>query len=346
MEFICFTDWEQLPDSAGTLFTKAAEDSIFFSRPWFDCLARHRSAQCQNRFLACVVEDGNILAILPLEQREGGHYYALANLYSSLYTLLLVEHAPAEVLECLARGLVKLPFSLLRLGPVAENDHGLQSLQQIMERMGVSCHRRFGFYNWVHHTLGQSFDDYLHSRPSRVRNTLVRKTRKLAREHGYDIHLFTDDWQQGLKDYHTVYQRSWKANEQYAAFIDDLACSLSQQGWLRIAILYVEGRPIAAQFWFVVHGKASIFKLVYDEQWKHYSPGTILTQYLMAHVIDTDKVQEIDFLTGNDAYKQDWMSQRRERYALYCINKPKPLNGLGRVLRWFHGFSHKSLRSN
>ena len=44
----------------------------------------------------------------------------------------------------------------------------------------------------------------------------------------------------------------------------------------------------------------------------------------MAYVIDTDKVAEIDFLTGNDAYKQDWMSDRRERFALSCVKHVKP----------------------
>ena len=44
----------------------------------------------------------------------------------------------------------------------------------------------------------------------------------------------------------------------------------------------------------------------------------------MEHVIDTDQVEEIDFLTGNEAYKQDWMSDRRERFALSCVKSGKP----------------------
>lgn len=44
----------------------------------------------------------------------------------------------------------------------------------------------------------------------------------------------------------------------------------------------------------------------------------------MEHVIDTDQVEEIDFLTGNEAYKQDWMSERRERFALSCVKSVKP----------------------
>jgi len=72
----------------------------------------------------------------------------------------------------------------------------------------------------------------------------------------------------------------------------------------------------------MVQDKASIFRLAYDEEWKRYSPGSILTAYLMRHVINIDKVEEIDFLTGNEPYKQDWMTERRERYRVHFI-KPK-----------------------
>ena len=34
---------------------------------------------------------------------------------------------------------------------------------------------------------------------------------------------------------------------------------------------------------------------------------------LMRHVIDVDQVREVDFGSGDDAYKKDWMSDRRER---------------------------------
>ncbi len=108
------------------------------------------------------------------------------------------------------------------------------------------------------------------------------------------------------------------ANEQFGGFVDGLARSFSTQGWLRLAVLYIEEKPVATQFWFVAHGTASIFKLAYDEAWKKYSPGSILTRFLMEYVIDIDRVEEIDFLTGNDAYKQDWMSERREHWGLYC----------------------------
>jgi hypothetical protein len=51
----------------------------------------------------------------------------------------------------------------------------------------------------------------------------------------------------------------------------------------------------------------------------------------MEHVIDVDRVEQIDFLTGNDAYKREWMSDRRERWRLCCF-KEKPETSTGAAL--------------
>lgn len=332
MEFIGYTAWEQLPDSANDLFAEAAAGSIFFSRPWFENLVEHALEPDQSMLLACVVEQDRVLAILPLMTRNDGYVQALGHLYSSLYSVLVAGQRQHAILQCLAQGLARLQVVSLRLAPVADDDDRLQLLQQAMESCGYTCFVKFKFFNWFHRCQGQSFDDYMNARPSRVRNTIARKQRKLAREHGYDIRLYTGaELHQALADYSRVYAASWKARELHAAFIEGLARRLATQGWLRIAVLYIDDRPAAAQYWFVANGKASIFKLAYDETWKHYSPGSILIRYLMEQVIHNDHVVEIDFLTGNDAYKSDWMSERRSRVGLYCA-KARPHRGRSRRL--------------
>ena len=80
----------------------------------------------------------------------------------------------------------------------------------------------------------------------------------------------------------------------------------------------------------MLHKKANIYRLAYDPDWKKYSPGSILTEYLMHYVIDTDKVTEIDFLTGNERYKQDWMTIRRERLG---VRLAKPLKNNNNLIR-------------
>jgi hypothetical protein len=328
MKFVCYSDWSQLPDSANALFEQAAKDSLFYSRPWLENVALSLDDD-QAMLLACVVEADKVIAMMPLIESYGKNFLSLKHRYTTHYSLLLAGQSQdqnrRQVLTCLVQGLNQLQVRSLLLEPVADNDSKLVALQKILETAGYRCERLFRFYNWIYRVQGQSFRDYMADRPARLRNTIARKRRKLDREHGYEIRLFTGDKvPQAMSDYYAAYTASWKANEQYEDFLDGVVAGFSSAGWTRLAVLYVKGKSVAAQLWFVFHDKASIFRLAYDEAWKRYSPGSILTGFLMEYVIDTDKVEEIDFLTGNDQYKQDWMSGRRERFALSCVKNVKP----------------------
>ncbi len=332
MKFVCYTCWEQLPESANALFEQGEKDSIFFSRPWFENLTSALDDD-HTMVLACVVAGNKVLAILPLMKSDGNAWQSLKHRYTTHYSLLLADDDQQRTLACLGEGLRQLPLHSLLLEPVADDDSKIVGLQRTMETAGFSCEQFFRLYNWIFRVQGQSYEDYMATRPAQLRNTISRKKRKLDREHSYEIRLFTgDEVPQAMSDYYAVYRASWKANEQYVKFMDGIVAGFSRSGWSRLAILYVDGSPIAAQLWFVLHAKASIFRLAYDETWKKYSPGSILTSFLMEYVIDTDKVEEIDFLTGNDTYKQDWMSDRRERFALSCVKNVKPTGSYQRFV--------------
>ena len=328
MKFACYSAWDQLPVSANALFEQAAKDNIFFSRPWFESLAADALDDDHTLLLACVVNGAKVMAILPLMRSAGNAktLYSLKHGYTPLYSLLLADDDREQVLACLAQALNQLPVNGLLLEPVADDDTKLKSLQRSLESTGFRCEYRFRHYNWIYRLQGKSYDEYLAERPARLRNTISRKQRKLEREHGFEIRLFVGDEAPGaMADYTAVFNASWKQNEfSNVAFMNRIVESFSRVGWSRLAILYVKEQPVAAQLWFVHHRKASIFRLAYDENWRQYSPGSILTSFLMKYVIDTDKVEEIDFLTGNDAYKQDWMSERRERFLLSCVKSARP----------------------
>jgi CelD/BcsL family acetyltransferase involved in cellulose biosynthesis len=78
---------------------------------------------------------------------------------------------------------------------------------------------------------------------------------------------------------------------------------------------------VAAQVWLVSGGKANIFKLAYVQGYEKLSTGSVLTAELMRHVMDVDRVHEVDFLSGDDAYKADWMDCRRERVGLLAFDQ-------------------------
>lgn len=335
MQFQCYSKWVQLPDSANALFAESAQSSLFYSRSWFENLTAHALRKDQSMLLACVQQGERVLAVLPLMQCPNRSLRALGNHYTTRYSLLLLR-GPRQttVLDCMAAGLIRLDFQVLRLDPVDENDQAINRLRQALQAKGLPSQRYFRLYNWVHRLKTQSFDQYMANRPSSLRNTIARKKRKLVREQGHTIRLYQDKaLDQALADYFQVYNASWKTNELCANFKPALVKDLALLGWLRLGILYINQQPIAAQIWFVLHGKANIFRLVYDPAWQQYSPGSILTHHMMQHVIDTDKVAEIDFLTGNERYKQDWMTECRALYGWHFVHQDKRRALLSRLTR-------------
>ena len=56
----------------------------------------------------------------------------------------------------------------------------------------------------------------------------------------------------------------------------------------------------------------------------------------MQHVIDTDRVELVDYLMGDEPYKRDWMSRRNERWGIIAYN-PRTPPGLLAATRHFGG---------
>ncbi len=334
MDFITYKQWEQLPDSAKLLFAEAEKNSLFLSRIWLEPLSKHSLEQDQSLLLACVIKDKAVLAILPMILCKQGSLSALSNRFTTLYSVLTRSRENQHsILDCLAKGLSKLPVRPIRFEPIDSKDELMNELKHALELYGLQHQSLLRFYNWTHAVNHQSFEEYFAERPSYLLNTIKRKQSKLTREHNYTIRLFKNSGiQQAVYDYQSVYQASWKTNEFFSDFTPALVHELAAKGYLRLGILYIEEQAIEAQIWFVLHGKANIYRLAYDENWKHFSPGSILTKFLMQHVIDTDKVTEIDFLTGNEKYKQDWMSVRKERIGMVFAKQQPSANFAKRLI--------------
>ena len=100
-------------------------------------------------------------------------------------------------------------------------------------------------------------------------------------------------------------------------------------------MIYHQEVPVAAQIWFVSNGTAYIFKLAYRTSYRKTSVGTVLTAALIEQVIAVDRVSSIDFLTGDDNYKKDWMQSQRNLYRMIGCNKQTVHGNLQRARHHF-----------
>jgi hypothetical protein len=254
---------------------------------------------------------------------DGRTVRPLTNYYASLYTPWVTtgESSPARHL---VRELNRCPW--IAFGPLDAEEPSTGELQTALEDRHWYVRRYFCHGNW--YLAGQPFETYLKGRGSQLRNTITRKGKAFPG----DLRIFTepDEVDAGMDAYEAVYAKSWKQPEPYPNFARGWARICAERGWLRLGIASMCGVPIAAHFWFVVDGKAHIWKLAYDEEYAKTSAGTLLTAHLMRHALDVDKVTEVDYLTGDDPYKAAWMTHRRERIGLMACNM-RTFTGMARA---------------
>ncbi|MFN3945545.1 MAG: GNAT family N-acetyltransferase [Allosphingosinicella sp.] len=182
--------------------------------------------------------------------------------------------------------------------------------------------------SWQVATAGQDFAAYWARRPGKLRSTAERK----ARAAGLDVRILTEFDPEAWEEYRAVYEASWKPEEGSFAFLRAFAEEEGAAGTLRLGIARKDGAPVAAQLWTVDNGTAWIHKLAYAESARALSPGTILSMEMFRHVLDRDRVARIDYGTGDEPYKADWME---ERYTLWRVTAfdPRSLSGLAGAAR-------------
>jgi Acetyltransferase (GNAT) domain len=248
---------------------------------------------------------------------------SLTNYYSPIYQLIHDKILDTENIASDFFGHLKIAekqWDVLNLQPMAIEDVAFLSRQ--LQKAKIPSVSFFCFGNWYLEVNGRSFAEYFSGLPSRVKNTSNRKTKQFEKIANAEITIITDhqNLAAGIEAYEKVYQSSWKNPEPYPDFMSGLMTSAATLGCLRLGVAYLDQQPIAAQLWIVANNTAYIFKLAYDEEYKNYAPGTILTTKLMEYVIDQDKVATVDYLCGDDSYKEDWMSHRRERWGVNAFN--------------------------
>jgi CelD/BcsL family acetyltransferase involved in cellulose biosynthesis len=334
LKVVPYEGLEHLPPGYGDLFARAGAGSVFLDLSWFRNLARTVLGD-RDRVVAYGFEragHGPIGMLVTRHGRRGQRLGSvrviegLANYYSSYYAPVLdpADGEVAAVCRALANALgqARRTWDVIDLKPLDPESKTFVTLVEALRTIGA-VQTYFCFGNWYLRVAGRSFDQYRSSLPSLLRETIRRKGKKLESSHGGRVEIITgfDGLDAAIQAYQQVYQESWKQPEPYPDFIPGLIKTWAELGYLRLGIVRIGAQPVAAQLWAVRGRAAYIFKLAYDERFAKLSAGTVLTSRLLQHVIDVDRVEEVDYLTGDDAYKKDWMSHRRDRWGILVFNR-------------------------
>jgi len=302
-------------------WAELASETPFERREWFDLLAREGGL----RPFVALARDGAEACALPLMRRARA-LVPLANWYSFTWRHLATSAtAPRRLLPAIARDL-KRRHSDVTLWPLAGEDGVAAQLHDAFAAAGWWTALEQCDVNHSLHVGDRDFSAYLADRPGKLRTTIARKEKRSACS--ISVSFSQDEW----NSYEEIYERSWKPEEGKPAMLRRFAEQEGAAGRLRLGIARHEGKPVAAQLWTVENGTAFIHKLAHLDEARPLSSGTVLTAAMMEHAIDRDRAVRVDFGTGDDPYKRDWMEEVRVRYRLTCLRRGD-LRNWGAIVR-------------
>jgi hypothetical protein len=301
--------------------------SFFMSYDWFVLFETHITSQKNSQiYLLCLFEDNVPVAVLPLftyiSDSKIKILSSLSNYYTPIFDLLynevLISRKEALSLIFIYQKHFFKKFDQIDIYPLNQVDGWeYESLFKSLFFRPVVYHKTI---NWTNDFT--DFSSLFKSFSPKLKNTIKRKTKKLLAEKDVEFTV-TKCKEQALKKlqkYEEIYEKSWKVSEPYPNFIRQLVATSAERGELRLGALSVNDEDVAAQIWFVVGDEAYIYKLAYKPEYRRYSVGTILTYKMFEYCSTEDLVTKIDFLTGDDKFKQDWMTKQHELIGIQWTN--------------------------
>lgn len=175
--------------------------------------------------------------------------------------------------------------------------------------------------------LPATWEGLLASRSSNLRQQWRRRRRALAREGDLALRVTTGDseLERDLETFLALEASGWKGRQATAINSEPRTLRLyrtfargaAARGALRIYLLELDGRAIAADVGCVVAGVGFLLKTGFDEADADYAPGLVLRGEVLRASIEAGLVG-YDFLGGPDPYKLRWTDDLRPRVALHA----------------------------
>ncbi|EHP86985.1 Protein involved in cellulose biosynthesis-containing protein (CelD)-like protein [Geobacter metallireducens RCH3] len=319
-------EWNQLADINGYY-------TPWFCWEWFDLCLRHGETGALH--ILMVRSGGSLVAVAPFTVRSerykgvvparilssiGGNRSPLKGIVFGDADENMQREVTTLVLEYLRTTFKN--WDILELEPVAGSNDG-NSIETLIERQGLSFRSYISCANRYCDVADASFDGFFERLPQSTRKDINYCRRRLEKNGSLVFQIITDaaSLDQCLDVYDAVRAKSWKAAEKDREFNRELMHVAAGKGWLRLGILSYDGTPIAVQKWIVANGRAYIYDVLYDEEYKKHSPGKILTSMMFQHAIDNERVAYVDYLRGDEPYKEEWTPSLRNRIGIEAYNK-------------------------
>jgi CelD/BcsL family acetyltransferase involved in cellulose biosynthesis len=179
--------------------------------------------------------------------------------------------------------------------------------------------------------LPKTWEEYLGTLSKKSRYNIRKKRRDLEKECKNSVFSIVGDEDSLLKAMEWTCQlhrgrmlmkgiEGFSTSSEFWRFQKEVAKDFLERGWLHLGVLEVDGSPVASQYGFKFYNKLYHYQTGFDPNYERHSVGLISTG-LMIESAFKEKLQEYDFLRGEEDYKFHWSQDVKTIYSALIANK-------------------------
>jgi CelD/BcsL family acetyltransferase involved in cellulose biosynthesis len=307
-----------------------------------------------NVALITIRSDGRLRGVLPLVEKRFGPgpfalrwYRSASGVHSSRFDLVHGAGDGPAVIAALWQFLREWrEWDVLHLRGIMTEGH-LASVVALAEQNGhpVGIRGRYNIWRVPFDPGHRDLDAIIASRSKRLRKKLRRDSARLAERGELQLRCHAGEidpalFRKDLEAFYALEAAGWKgsagtaivSDPQTLAFYNGIATVGLGQGFMMLHLLELDGRLVAGQFSVLVGDEVMALKTTYDEALSDYSPGHVLTAYLLADIAGRG-LTCFDLgptPAAESTYKSAWTSETQPGYTALIHQR----NVRGRVIHF------------
>ncbi len=330
------TEWHQL-------LASSRADGLFLTWEWLYTWWRHLG-RGRRLFVVTVRRGSTLIAVAPLTMTRTSpvpvsslEFVGSGTVGSDYLDFIVHRDHEASAFEALANFLAGTGVAL-RLPSVTEDSCIASVFAPMLVERGWQ-RRDVAMQVCPYIDLSTaSWDSYLASVGPSHRYNFRRRLRNLQKS--YDVRLERvegeGDRHEALGQVVDLHLRRWNHrggsdafhDDRIIAFHDEFSAIARDHGWLRLRVLTIDRRPVAAFYGFRYHDKYCFYQSGFDEAFVRESIGLVMIGLTIKEAIE-ERAVEYDFLHGDEPYKFLWAREARPLWRIELY----PPGMLGRLHR-------------
>ncbi len=345
---IVHTSFSELPDHSLSFLTNIEKTNFYLGKGWFENFSGNTLSSDSQTHIYSVEETGDSAKTrgmlfmrspggqngsLSEKMFSGPKTLASMTAHQSIYFAPVIDESDTDqeqIIQALMQSICQdsHAWNLIDINFMNKDSRIYHNVSNALKQCGMHVHHYDYRPNLYEDLSGITFKDFVASRPSMVRKTYMRKSRKLEKSNNVHFEFITSgNLDKAIADYKIIHDKSWKEDEIFPNHDAGVIRKAAQAGSLRMGLLYVDDQPVAVQVWLVSAGRATIYKLHYDSDYHQQSVGAILMLRMFEHMIDVEHINEVDFGIGDETAKSLWLKHQRPLCGIVAFN-PKTPGGL------------------